>query len=90
VDSHEQSRPYQEDGHLAVPDQEPRIDRYRDALETWAEWWNNVGRQHYSFYIVPPITATGDALRCLACCDVGEIEAGDSGLDRCQVCARRL
>lgn len=81
------SRPFEE------RDAELRIDQYRDALEAWAEWWNNVGRQHYTFYIVPPISATGSALACFACHDVGEVEAGDAasaGVTRCQVCARRL
>lgn len=59
-----------------------RCDEYRDLLETWAEWWNNVGRHHYSFYLTPPITQTGDALRCSIC-------AGEEPDGRCEACGRR-
>lgn len=66
-----------------------RCDDYRDLLETWSAWWNNIGRGHFMHYILPPITETGDALRCTACHDVGPYEA-EGGPERCQVCGRRL
>jgi hypothetical protein len=66
-----------------------RLDLYRDTLEAWAAWWNNVGRQHYRFYIVPPITMLNEALFCTACAGVGPYEA-ETGPERCQVCGRRV
>ena len=66
-----------------------RFDQYRDALEAWAAWWNNVGRHHYRFHIVPPITMLNEALACTACAGVGPYEA-EGGPDRCQVCGRRM
>ena len=68
---------------------ETRADQYRDLLEGWAEWWNNVGRHHFGHYLIPPITETGEALSCLACKNVGTYEA-EGGPSRCQVCRRRL
>ena len=67
-----------------------RFDQYRDTLEAWAAWWNNVGRQHYRFHIVPPITMLNEALACTACAGLGWYEVQDSPEDRCQVCGRRL
>jgi hypothetical protein len=64
-----------------------RCDQYRDLLEAWAEWWNNVGRYHYEWHLLPPITKTGEALSCLACHNAGPFEDGP---DRCQSCGRRL
>lgn len=60
-----------------------RCDEYRDLLELWTEWWNGPGRQGYRDPIIPPITATGDALRCSLC-------AGESGEGRCAACGRRM
>ena len=63
---------------------ESRADQYRDLLETWAAWWNNVGRYYFTHYVTPPITATGDALACTIC--AGVTEPGE----RCAACGRRL
>lgn len=65
-----------------------RGEQYRDLLETWTEWWNNIGRYHFTHYITPPITATGDALACTVCVGIEDdkIQPGD----RCQVCGRRM
>lgn len=60
-----------------------RADEYRDLLETWAEWWNNIGRHHFTHYITPPTTATGDALGCTICSGIRED-------GRCQVCGRDM
>lgn len=68
----------------------PRADQYRDLLEVWAAWWNNVGRANFTHYILPPLTATSEALACTACVDVGWYEAQDSPIDRCQVCHRKF
>lgn len=67
-----------------------RCDRYRDLLEAWTEWWNNIGRFHYGQAPIPPLTETGDALACTACVDIGWYEAQGSPIDRCQVCGRRI
>jgi hypothetical protein len=64
-------------------DENSRCDQYRDLLETWAAWWNGPGRQGYRDPIIPPITATGDALRCTIC--AGEELSGE----RCMACGRR-
>lgn len=62
-----------------------RCDQYRDLLETWAEWWNNIGRYHFTHYIQPPITATGDALGCTICAGLdGEMQG-----ERCAACGRQ-
>jgi len=67
-----------------------RCDEYRDMLETWTEWWNNVGRANFTSYILPPLTETGKALACDACKGIGWYELQESPVDRCQVCSRRL
>lgn len=66
-----------------------RAEQYRDLLETWAAWWNNIARYSFPSDIRPPITATGEALHCLACKGVGPYEA-ETGPKRCQVCLRRM
>lgn len=66
-----------------TPPDTTRCDEYRDLLETWAAWWNGPGRQGYRDPVIPPITATGDALRCGIC--AGE----DLGGERCAVCGRK-
>lgn len=60
-----------------------RCEQYRDLLEVWTAWWNNVGRSHFTHYILPPLTATGDALRCTLC-------AGESADGRCAACGRKM
>jgi hypothetical protein len=66
-----------------------RCDEYRDLLEAWTEWWNNIGRFNYGQAPIPPLTRTSEALACLACHNVGSYEA-ESGPARCQVCGRRM
>lgn len=78
------------DAHQSgAPQLVTRGDQYRDLLEAWVQWWNHLGRYHYRHPGIPPLTATGDALRCTACAGVGPYEA-ENGPDRCQVCHRRL
>ena len=67
-----------------------RGDQYRDQLEAWTAWWNNIGRYHFTHYILPPLTETSEALFCTACHDVGPVEAAESPSGRCEVCHRRL
>lgn len=62
---------------------ETRADQYRDLLEHWAAWWNGPGREHYRFNLLPPVTATGEALNCSIC-------AGEFGEGRCAVCGRKM
>jgi hypothetical protein len=62
-----------------------RCDQYRDLLETWAEWWNNVGRASLNHYILPPLDRTAEALACSICAGLDDEMNGE----RCQVCGRR-
>jgi len=62
---------------------ESRADQQRDALEAWAGWWNQYGRRFYDHCVLPPLTATANALNCSICS--GE----DLGGERCQVCGRK-
>jgi len=68
-----------------VSDGDTRCDQYRDLLETWAAWWNNVGRYHFMHYISPPITKTGEVLRCSICAGLDDEMDGE----RCGACGRR-
>jgi hypothetical protein len=61
-----------------------RCDQYRDLLETWAEWWNNIGRYHFTHYITPPLNRTAEALGCTICSGIHEPG------ERCQACGRKL
>jgi hypothetical protein len=68
---------------------ETRCDRYRDLLEAWTAWWNNIGRYNFTYHIIPPLTETSEALACLACHGLTELDV-ENGPDRCQVCGRRV
>ena len=59
-----------------------KLQEYRDALETWAEWWDGPGRQHYRHFVKPPISATQEALRCIGCAGPDEPPPGE----RCKMC----
>ena len=64
-----------------------RSDRYRDLLETWVKWWCGPAKNyglHDQLPIIPPVTASMDALRCSICQGIGN-EPG-----RCAVCGRDL
>lgn len=60
-----------------------KADMQREALETWAKWWDNVGRYHFDHHILPPLEATRKALGCWICQGIdldGEI---------CQACGQQ-
>lgn len=71
---------------MSVRDQsKTRADEYRDLLELWAAWWNNIGRRHFTHYITPPISRTGEALQCTICVGLDDEMDGE----RCAACGRR-
>lgn len=55
--------------------------KYRQVLINWISWWNNIGRYHYNYHILPPITATGDVVKCSICSGI-EIDG------ECEICGR--
>lgn len=72
-----------EEKRLMVPIQ--RYEKYRDLLETWSAWWNNIGRHHFTHNIIPPISETGETLSCSICSGIT-----DCNYDRCDVCLRDM
>src|SRR5262245_20213256 len=66
-----------------------RASEYRDLLEAWTAWWNNIGRYNFPHPLGPPLTKTAASLPAPACKGVGWYKAKD-GPGRCQVCLRRL
>ena len=54
-----------------TPEERPKATgTLRDLLEHWAKWWNGPGREDYRGNILPPLTKTGEALKCFACSDM--------------------
>jgi len=60
-----------------------KAEEYRDVLETWVKWWNGPGRENYHHFVVPPLTATAEAMKCIICQGVEEADGG-----RCAACGR--
>lgn len=61
-----------------------KAEEYRDVLETWVKWWNGPGREQYRGHILPPLTATAEALDCIGCAGIYE-----DGV-RCKACGRDM
>lgn len=67
---------------------ESRFTQYRELLETWMKWWYGPAKDyglHNQLPVIPPVTDTLEALKCLACSGVVDNDHG-----RCAVCGRDL
>ena len=68
-----------------MSDERPDAYTYRDLLEQWVAWWNGPGRIGYRDPVIPPLTATAEALKCLACSGASTLPSGEW----CRACGRR-
>ncbi len=64
-----------------------KAEEYRDVLETWVKWWDGPGHENYRHFVVPPLTATREALACTLCAGV---DVNETPPNRCQACGREI